>query len=101
MFGFYQDLIALRRNNRTVQDGAYIPLEEGNPNVVAYIRQLGREQIFVLCNFSGDVAHINTPTGLDKHAEILLTNTTVPIKISNQIEFAPYQAFALRVVNEA
>lgn len=97
IFEFYQDLIALRRDSLTVQEGQYIPLEEKNPQVFAYMRHLNGEKIFVLANFSGEVVNIDTPVGLDNTAETLLTNTDILVRISDRIRFAPFQALALRV----
>jgi oligo-1,6-glucosidase len=97
VFQFYQDLIALRRDSLTVQEGRYTPLEEQNPQVFAYVRHLNDEKIFVLANFSGKVVSIDTPVGLDNTAKTLLTNMDSPVRISDHIKFAPFQAFALQV----
>jgi len=94
VFAFYQRLIALRKNNLTIQDGRYLPLEENHPNIVAYTRARAGEVIHVLCNFSADVARMKRPDGLNAGAEVLLSNTQTQVEISDWMEFAPYQAVA-------
>lgn len=94
---FYQALIALRRNSVTIQEGTYVPIEEKHPQIFAYFRQLDEEQIVVMANFSDQEVTIQAPDGLDKNAKTLLANMDVPSIVSDQIEFAPYQAFVLAV----
>lgn len=95
IFGFYQDLIALWRENAAIQEGTFTLLEEDNPNVFAYVREGDGAKVFVLCNFSDKVVQIALPSGLDDSASILLSSTVVPIKLSEEIEFAPYQGVTL------
>ncbi len=39
LWHWYRSLIALRHDNAAVRDGAYVPLDSGNPTVLAYARQ--------------------------------------------------------------
>ncbi|MFT6298145.1 MAG: oligo-1,6-glucosidase, partial [Yoonia sp.] len=94
-FRFYQDLIDLRRRSATIQDGSFKLIAESNSKIFAYERELNGEQIYVFGNFSDDVVQIESPYGLDSTAVTLMTNTDMPLKISDQIELAPFQAFAL------
>ena len=96
VFQFYQDLIALRRNNATIQEGSFTPIEAENPKVFAYMRHLGDETIYIFANFTGEGATAVVPTSLIEGAETLLNNTDRPIEISAQMELEPYQAFVLR-----
>ncbi|MFT5649322.1 MAG: oligo-1,6-glucosidase [Yoonia sp.] len=95
IFRFYQDLIDLRRRSATIQDGSFKLIAESNSKIFAYERELNGEQIYVFGNFSDDVVQIESPYGLDSTAVTLMTNTDMPLKISDQIELAPFQAFAL------
>ncbi|MFT6118178.1 MAG: oligo-1,6-glucosidase [Yoonia sp.] len=95
VFRFYQDLIDLRRRSATIQDGSFKLIAESNSKIFAYERELNGEQIYVFGNFSDDVVQIESPYGLDSTAVTLMTNTDMPLKISDQIELAPFQAFAL------
>ena len=97
IFQFYQGLIALRRNSATIQDGAYIPLEENNPKVFAYIRQLNDERIYVCANFTAEALSMETPVGLNNTAQTLMADTSTPVKISDHIEFAAYQVMVFRI----
>lgn len=95
IFQFYQALIALRLCNLTIQEGAYTPIEEAHPQIFAYSRQLGEEKIVVFANFSDHVTRIPTPAELDNAPETLLANMEMPEPVKGQLEFSPYQAFAI------
>ena len=51
IFYHYQKLINLRKNNKVIQYGKYILLDENNPSVYAYKRVLDDKSIVVICNF--------------------------------------------------
>ncbi len=51
IFYHYQKLIKLRKNNKVIQYGKYILLDENNPSVYAYKRVLDDKSIVVICNF--------------------------------------------------
>jgi glycosidase len=96
IFQFYQDLIALRRKNATIQEGSYTPIEAENPKVFAYMRHLDGQKIYVFANFTDKGVTIANSVGLLEDAETLLSNMDSPIEISEQLRLKPYQAIALR-----
>jgi alpha-glucosidase len=49
---FYRHLLALRHQNRALLDGAYVPLNEHDANVLAYLRQYKSETVLVVLNMS-------------------------------------------------
>ena len=51
IFYHYQKLINLRKNNKVIQYGKYILLDENNPSIYAYKRVLDNKCILVICNF--------------------------------------------------
>lgn len=53
VFYYYQQLISLRHRNDCMAYGIFVPIEDDNPNVYAYRRRLGNEQLTVVCNFTG------------------------------------------------
>lgn len=101
VFKFYQSLIALRSTNETVQAGSFTPFEETHQQMVCYIRQRGRDMIFVMCNFSNEVVSIAKPDGLQADAHVLLSSTGTPIKVSDQMEFAPFQGVVFQAADRA
>ncbi len=48
----YRRLIAIRRNRRALTEGHYAPVEQANPAVFAYRRELGEDNLLVTLNFS-------------------------------------------------
>lgn len=53
VLNFYRMLVKFRRENKIVQEGGIEFIERENPNVIAYRRSLGAEELIVLCNFRG------------------------------------------------
>ena len=53
VLNFYKQLVRLRKSKKIISDGAIDFLERENPNVLAYCRKLGEEELIVLCNFCG------------------------------------------------
>jgi alpha-glucosidase len=49
---FYKHLLALRRQNRALLDGAYVPLNENDAKVLAYLRRYKTEAVLVVLNMS-------------------------------------------------
>ena len=53
ILSWYQKVISLRRTNPALLDGKYIPLNEDDPNVLAYLRSYKDKNVLVLINMSG------------------------------------------------
>lgn len=56
VYHFYKKLIALRKENETIQNGTFTPLLEEHPSIFAYKRTGDDEEIIVLNNFYGTPA---------------------------------------------
>jgi len=52
ILNFYRSVLSLRRNSSALRDGAYIPLAQSDPNILAYFRRSGKETVLVALNFS-------------------------------------------------
>jgi alpha-glucosidase len=52
LLSWYRDLVALRRDNAAVRDGAMTFLDTSNPDVLIYERK-GKQPVLVMLNFSG------------------------------------------------
>lgn len=60
MYHWYARLIAMRKNNAALRDGAYVSLDSGNANVVAYAREDRKGQgVLVLLNMSAERQTLN------------------------------------------
>ena len=54
MYAWYAQLLKLRRTNPALRDGDYVPLESGNPDVVAFARRdVTGAGVLVLLNMGG------------------------------------------------
>ncbi len=52
VLSFYKAVLALRHKDRALLDGRYIPLNEQDPNVLAYLRQYRDDTVLVVLNMS-------------------------------------------------
>jgi alpha-glucosidase len=70
LYHWYHDLIGLRRTNPALREGAYVPLESGNPKVLAFARQDRRGRgVLVVLNM-GDTVQQAHVTGWPGHAPV-------------------------------
>jgi alpha-glucosidase len=95
----YRKLLGLRRENPALRDGEYIPLNESDQNVLAYLRRYKDEVVLVVLNMSAQsqqVALELSAQGLaGKAAPVLLTTANgspqdVPV---SQISLEPFAAY--------
>ncbi len=54
ILNFYRKLVALRKENKIIQDGDINFIERENNNVIAYRRSLNEKSLIVICNFKGE-----------------------------------------------
>ena len=50
---FYRRLIAMRKEHPVMAHGSYRQLAESHPEVIAYLREYGKERWLIVCNFYG------------------------------------------------
>jgi glucan 1,6-alpha-glucosidase len=89
LFYTYQQLIQLRKELPIIVEGTYSPVETGNKYVLAYKRQLGKEQLVVVVNFSDQLQNYQIRETLD--GRYLISNYEQ--NLSSQLR--PYEAFAI------
>jgi alpha-glucosidase len=53
VLSFYRQVLHLRRSEPALLEGAYVPLNESDPNVISYLRKTEDETVLVVANFSG------------------------------------------------
>ncbi len=60
VLNFYKKLIEIRRQNKALLDGEYVPLNQNDPNVLAYLRRLkGQESVLIVLNMSDHEQQVN------------------------------------------
>jgi alpha-glucosidase len=52
ILSFYKEVIRLRKTEPALLEGAYIPLNEADPNVLSYLRKSAAGTVLVVLNFS-------------------------------------------------
>jgi oligo-1,6-glucosidase len=88
---YFRKMVKLRKTNLALVYGKYTLLDEKNPNIYAYSRELNGKKLLVLLNFSKEKATVNTGINTKK-SKILINNYTT---ISN--ELLPYQAVIYQI----
>ena len=97
---FYQQLLALRHQNRVLLDGEYIALNENNANVLSYLRRYKNDAVLVVLNMSGTEQQVSfdlKPQGFSSQkATTLLTTDSQQAKEINPSQL-PLKPFAVYV----
>ncbi|MEZ9395647.1 alpha-glucosidase [Vibrio splendidus] len=98
IFYHYKTLIELRKAHPAIVYGSFIPVFEEHYKVFAYVRELNGEQLFVVCNFSGDSLTLDVPEQYrTQTATCLINNYGEVSSLDAQLNLAPYEAFALKL----
>jgi len=63
ILNFYKRLLALRHQEATLLEGEYVPLNEDDPNVLAYLRRYKDEAMLVVLNMSGSEQKVSFDLG--------------------------------------
>jgi alpha-glucosidase len=61
ILNFYRRLLALRHTNEVLREGAYVPLNEGDPNVLSYLRRYKGKDVLVVLNMSSSAQSVRVP----------------------------------------
>lgn len=95
IFPYYQKLIALRHELPIIQDGAYHELLTDHPEVLAYYRTYGDQNLYVFSHFYPGTSRVVLPESVDltRDYEKLLGNGPVE-KMTASFELGPYETVA-------
>ncbi len=88
---FYKNLIKIRKNVASINEGEYIPLLKEYESVIAYLRKSDKETLLVVCNFYDQ----NQVVELDNFTvkELIISNyDQSPINLKS-LELRPYESF--------
>lgn len=97
VFATYRRLIALRRQLPVMVHGRYEAQLEDHPQVMAYSRVLDGTRINVVANFSAAPVTVAIPPAMRSAGTALVGNYRPVSAISEIVELAPYEAFAVLV----
>ncbi len=90
---YFRRMIMVRKQNPALIYGTYTLLDENNPNVYAYTRELGNNRFLVLLNFSGNAVKANTHVDLNTASPIICNYETALVNT----ELRPYEAVVYKL----
>ncbi len=104
VLSFYKHVIHLRKTEPSLLEGAYIPLNESDPNVLSYLRKSDSGTVLVVLNFS---ATPQNPTfdlskqgiASAKAAPLLLNAATLRDGALNTVNLQPYGVCIARITH--
>ncbi|PZX93520.1 alpha-glucosidase [Flavobacterium aquariorum] len=85
---YFRKLVQLRKKNPTLVYGKFELIDENNPAIFAYTRELNGEKLLIVLNFTSKNASVKTGINI-KGAKVLMNNYTTPSKSK---ELRPYEA---------
>lgn len=94
VFHYYKKLISLRHNSELIVYGDFRLLEEEDPDLFVYERQLGEKKLLCVCNVSGNVRHYSIPEEF-RQGRVLIQNIEGNTVFGG--ELAPYEAYVLEM----
>ena len=77
VFYYYQKLIALRKAYPIFRDGRFTLLLPDSEEIFAYARDIDREHLLVVCNFTPNCVPFARPEAF-RQAELLISNYSEP-----------------------
>jgi alpha-glucosidase len=104
VLSFYKQVIRLRKTEPPLLDGAYIPLNESDPNVLSYLRRSKAGTVLVVLNFSARAQNASFDLGKQglasaKVKPILLNASTVRGGALKTVELQPYGVLVGRITD--
>jgi alpha-glucosidase len=102
ILSFYRQLLSLRHTEPALLDGNYIPLNESDPNVLAYVRQYKDQAILVVLNMSAVGQKVRfdlSPLGFSSpKLTVLLTDFHKPLTgMTDELPMEPYSVFIAKI----
>ncbi len=95
VLNYFRQLVEIRKETAALIYGQYTVLDENNPNIYAYTRELNGEKVLVLLNFTDKTAPYQLDFNYGKH-KVLLDNYGNYQKVRTNT-LKPYQAIIISV----
>jgi glycosidase len=92
VFYYYQKLIGLRKEGAIFTEGSYELIDHDNPNVYAYKRVMGDQELLVVCNFYEQPAKFGFSADYAYDLNVLVSNYPDSSRQLTLYELRPYEA---------
>ena len=104
ILGFYRQLLALRHKEAALLEGNYLPLNQDDPNVLAFVRKYRDEAILVMLNMSASDQKVQfdlSPLGFAApKMSVLLTSFHKPLAGGgDSLPMEPYSVLIAKITN--
>lgn len=96
LIDFYRGLIFLRKESPALIYGSYTPVERGNKQVIAYIREFEQDKLLILINLSGKKAKISLKK-FEKNRLTYILGTYSEPKKEETFSLEPYEGMIFQV----
>ena len=91
VLNYFRRIVKFRKDNPVLIYGEYTLVDEENPNVYAYTRELDDRKLLILLNFTEKESAVTTDLDIER-AKVLLGNYSAP-SIDGKLK--PYEAVIL------
>ncbi|RAP28184.1 Trehalose-6-phosphate hydrolase [Brevibacillus laterosporus] len=95
----YQKLIRLRKKHDVIAYGDFTMIYKDHPQIFAYVRQYGSEQLVVVTNFYAEPTKFVLPQDIDRTSpmEVILTNYLDVPDALDEFTLRPYESIAILI----
>lgn len=105
IYHHYRKLIELRKNIPVITDGEYVRLDEGHPEIYAYLRTNKEQTLVVISNFSDRDVSFELPKMMkdnlteSRSVQLLVGNTTEEPDLTPTVALRPYASYMWLIHN--
>lgn len=90
VLNFYRKTLKIRKEYiDTVRDGEFIPVDENNREIMAYVRKTDDKTLLVACSLSPKKAKLTVPSELLRRNKVVLTNADKAPRLAAEMTFEP------------
>jgi len=97
ILNYYKKLIEIRKKNKIVSEGKFIPILEEHSKILAFIRELNGKKILVACNFYGEKIMASLECIENLNPNTLLSNSENNKIQEEKLFLEPYGAIVLEM----
>ena len=99
VLNYYRKLIKIRKEEKAIVHGDFVPLLEDNNEVVAYERNYGSEKLLIICNFYGRdrIIEVEDIDESRDKVKVLISNYKDSDVSPTKIHLRPYEAIIYKI----